>query len=251
MKPETPEWKKEIAEKVKAYGERKKRLITPPGPVLESIDPPLNTREVPVVPSYSKPQEPVFQQIQEQHPETPLREPKPSPSLPTEPLHPPSLEVWTDDLRGVSEFEQVLVQAQEEHSVAGGPYTGRRLLAGLIDHTILVILLLVFLGAFSILTGESIDAQLISPWKVTIPAFLIFHFIYYVYFFRATRQTPGMVFLSLELRDPVSSVIPVGKVLARWISMLVINVFNLLPVLIGKPFLLMDLISATEMRSFK
>jgi len=60
-----------------------------------------------------------------------------------------------------------------------------------------------------------------------------------------------MVFLSLELRDPGSSVIPIGKVLARWLAMVLLNIFNFLPVLIGKRFLLMDFLSSTEMRSFK
>jgi len=251
MKPDTPEWKKEIAEKVKAYGERKKRLITPPGPMKENVETPFIEPEEPVLPAYPKPQDPVIEQREASVPEPHVREAKPAHPHVREPVQHPLLEVWTGDLEGGSGFEEMTASIPDEPSAAAGPYTARRIVAGIIDHTILVVLLFVFLGAFSIWTGELIEDQMISPWKVTLPAFLFFHFLYYLYFFRATRQTPGMVFLSLELRDPGSSVIPIGKLLARWISMVAMNLFNFLPVLIGKRFLLMDLISATEMRSFK
>jgi RDD family protein len=298
MKSETPEWKKEIAEKVKAYGERKKRLTTPPDALKPGAE---NFREEKIetpraIPVFTKPPEikiaesieerpiPIIRERVVSNPEPPMAVPEPKvdpipqpkvapPPQPKPPkievakqapvyeskpappvvesVAPPAVEIWTDDLESFASFEEPEGLNVEEHAATGAPYASRRLVAGIIDHTILIVLMIVFMGAFSLLTGESMEIQIASPWRVTFPAFLIVHFIYFLYFFRATRQTPGMVFLSLELRDPGSSVIPFGKVLARWIVMVGANIFNFLPVLMGKKFLLMDLISATEMRSFK
>jgi len=253
MKSETPEWKKEIAEKVKAYGERKKRLITPPGPIKETADLPEQLKE-PSVPVYAKTVEPAREEkVETVLVEKPAAEAKSVPPLQPapEPLIHPSVEVWTADLETVPPFDASLGLIAEEPASAGAPYASRRLVAGIIDHTILIVLMIVFMGAYSLLTGEAMEAQIASPWRVTLPAFLICHCIYFLYFFRATRPTPGMVFLSLELRDPGSSVIPFGKVLVRWLFMVIVNVFNFVPVLLGKKFLVMDLISTTEMRSFK
>jgi hypothetical protein len=252
MKSETPEWKKEIAEKVKAYGERKKRLITPQGPIKESVDvsgPPGKENSVPV---HSKPAEPIREEKPAPVPvERSVPDPKPEPPPAPEPVISPALEIWTEDLHDFPAVDGSIEFISEDMPSSGEPYTGRRLIAGIIDHTILVVLLIVFMGAYSLLTGKTMEEQIATPWSVTIPAFLICHCIYYLYFFSATRQTPGMVFLSLELRSSGSALIPFGKVLARWIVMVVMNVLNFIPVLAGKKFLLMDLISATEMRSFK
>jgi uncharacterized RDD family membrane protein YckC len=261
MKAETPEWKKEVAEKVKAYGERKKRLTTPPGPIKENDgSEPEGTRtsrppgqepnhELTPVPVFTKHADPVVERFEPAHEEPPSRQPeqKVHPSIESVQSHP--LEVWTEDLVGEDKEEEVI--STKETTVSPGPYTLRRIAAGLIDSTIIIVLWIAFVGAFSMVTHEPIDALVKTAWNVTLPVFLLIHFVYYVYFFRATRQTPGMVFLSLELRDPGSSVIPIGKVLARWLAMVFLNIFNFLPVLIGKRFLLMDFLSATEMRSFK
>ena len=286
MKSDSPEWKKEIAEKVKAYGERKRRLMTPPAPLKQDLDDSpqekIEKKHVPVyvkpvevklpdpIPVYVKPPEvkvpdPVKEEIPEpviieppapvivERHAPPIQEAKPAPpQSAAEPFTPPpAVEVWTEDLDSFTQVEEPFDPMAEETAATGAPYTSRRIVAGIIDHTILIVLMIVFMGAFSLLTGESMEAQMASPWRVTFPAFLICHCIYFLYFFRATRQTPGMVFLSLELRDPGSSTIPFGKVLARWIAMIGLNVFNFIPVLLGKNFLLMDLLSATEMRSFK
>jgi len=261
MKAETPEWKKEIAEKVKAYGERKKRLTTPPGPIKERDledpeDPESDPIELPKVPVFTKPALPEPVIIEKREPpvsEPVFKEPVVRNPVPEESVPHPSVEVWTEDLAGVTEEEDDDEESllAEETQVTGGPYTLRRIVAGIIDHTILIVLWVVFVGGFSMVTKESMDSLIRNQWNVTLPVFLLFHFVYYLYFFRATRQTPGMVFLSLELRDPGSAVIPIGKILARWLCMILLNLFNFLPVMTGKRFLLMDHISATEMRSFK
>src|SRR5688572_15990698 len=46
-----PEWKKEVAEKVKAYGERKKRLTTPPHPLKQNNDNHAQIEQIPVKPA--------------------------------------------------------------------------------------------------------------------------------------------------------------------------------------------------------
>jgi RDD family len=262
MKAETPEWKKEVAEKVKAYGERKKRLTTPPGPIKENESsgpevtrtsrPPGQqpNRELTPVPVFTKHPDPVVEVYEPADEELPLREPEPKIHPSVEPIQNHSIDIWTEDLEGGEKNQEEDIFTKET-PVPPGPYTLRRIAAGLIDNTILVVLWIAFIGGFSMVTHEPIDTLVKTAWNVTLPVFLLIHFVYYLYFFRATRQTPGMVFLSLELRDPGSTVIPIGKVLARWLAMVLLNIFNFLPVLIGRRFLLMDFLSATEMRSFK
>jgi uncharacterized RDD family membrane protein YckC len=157
-----------------------------------------------------------------------------------------TFDVWTEDVVGVEERKQI-----EEATPSTGPYLLRRIAAGAIDHTILVVLLIAVLFGFSVMLGESIKWLVVSAWMATISLFLLMHFIYHLYFLRASRQTPGMLFLSLELRDPGSQVIPVGKIIFRWFTFIILNVFNILPAFMGKPFLLHDHVSSTEMRSFK
>ncbi len=236
-----PEWKKEVAEKLKAYGERKKRLTTPPGPIKETIEPqgiqePVEHNPEPVLheaPVYLDP-----------HPEA-----KEVVFQPLETVTPSTFEVWKEDLEGFAGIDGVK-EEEEQTTSSAAPYLLRRIGAGLIDHTILGLLLIVVLFPFSFVLGESMRWLIVSSWEATLALFLLLHFLYQLYFLRTSRQTPGMLFVSLELRDPGGQSIPVGKILLRWLTFIFLNVFNLLPAVLGKPFLLHDHISNTEMRSF-
>ncbi len=142
-------------------------------------------------------------------------------------------------------------EVKEGTASSTGPYLIRRILAGLIDHAILVVVAGVILLVYSFITRESVERMILVNWMGCLFLFLLLHFIYYLYFFRASRQTPGMLFVALELRDPVVSVIPLDKLIVRWFAFIVLNILNLLPVALGKKMLLLDRLSGTEMRSFK
>lgn len=231
-----PEWKKEVAEKVKAYGERKKRLTTPPQPIKETIEaervqePELKTAAPLHLDSVTEAKEAVFQ--------------------PLEAVIPSTFEVWSEDLKDFPRIEEGVEFEREEATPSAAPYLMRRIVAGLIDHAILVVLLVIVLFPFSFVLGESMEWLVLYMWKATLSLFLLLHFLYQLYFLRSSRQTPGMLFVSLELRDPGDQTIPVGKIIVRWLTFMFLNVFNLLPALLGKPYLLHDHISNTEMRSF-
>jgi uncharacterized RDD family membrane protein YckC len=236
-----PEWKREVAEKVKAYGERKKRLTTPPEPIKETIEPQIVQEQV------------------VQNPEPPLRETSvyvdPRPEVkevvfqPIEAVAPSTFEVWTEDLEGLPGVEGTNAEEEQTgHSAA--PYLFRRIAAGLIDHALLLIMLVIVLFPFSFVLGESMEWLFLDTWKATLGLYLLMHFLYHLYFFRSSRQTPGMLFVSLELRDPGGQTIAVGKIAVRWLICIFLNVFNFLPPLFGKRYLLHDHISNTEMRSF-
>jgi len=242
VSPQLPEWKKEVAEKVKAYGERKKRLTTPPGPIKETIEP-QRVQE----PAAQNP-EPVL------HETSPFLDPHPEVKevvfQPLETVTPSTFEVWTEDLKGFPGTDEGIEIEREQTTPSTAPYLLRRVAADLIDHAILVLLLVVVLFPFSFVLGESMQWLIVSTWKATLSLFLLMHFLYQLYFLRSSRQTPGMLFLSLELRDPGGQTISVGKIILRWLTYVFVNVFNLLPALMGKPYLLHDHISNTEMRSF-
>jgi hypothetical protein len=160
------------------------------------------------------------------------------------------VDVWTGDVEALPGFQEFLEREREEEQAGASSYLWRRIAAGTIDHTIIIVLLFVFLGGFSLFSGQPMET-LIRSWGTTVPIFLFIHLVYHLYFYRSARQTPGMVFLSLELRDPSASVIPLTKILSRWVSLVVLNVFNFIPALKGKHYLLLDQISGTELRSFK
>lgn len=230
-----PEWKREVAEKVKAYGERKKRLTTPPEPIKEKIEAPPKQDKV------MQTSEPVLQ-------ESPVPvevrpEPKEIVFQPIETVTESTFEVWTEGLEGID-------AETEQATSSGAPYLLRRIRAGLIDHGILLILLAVVLFPFSFVLEESMQWLVVNSWKATLSLYLLLHFLYHLYFFRSSRQTPGMLFVSLELRDPGGQTIAVGKIVVRWFICVFLNVFNFIPVVLGKPYLLHDQISNTEMRSF-
>ena len=238
-----PEWKKEVAEKVKAYGERKKRLTTPPNPLKPNQE-------------SSLPQNPPVKQV------IPLPEKSDQPASPSPAVHqriqladpgpetaPPSpFDIWTDDVSNISLAED----SENTQSVtSGSPYLFRRIFAGIIDHCILGAAAWLILFISSFLIGESMRWFLVSGWKASFSLILLMHFLYNLYFLRASRQTPGMLFLSLELRDPVIPVIPFGKIMIRWAAFVFLNVFNFLPLALGRKVLLLDQLSGTEVRSFK
>jgi uncharacterized RDD family membrane protein YckC len=242
-----PEWKKEVAEKVKAYGERKKRLTTPPYPIKETnqTQPAYNTPVQSVAPIRD------LHPVIEEHPAPVIREDpakEPHFATPAEAVASSAFEIWPEDIQGLAPAP---TKEESEQSDASGSYLFRRLLAGCVDHAILILFTAMILYGVSFMIGESIQQLILTRWKVSLPLFLLMHFIYYLYFYRVSRQTPGMLFVSLELRDPVVSVIPVGKIIVRWFAFVLLNIFNFLPVVLGKKSLLLDRISGTEMRSFK
>jgi uncharacterized RDD family membrane protein YckC len=239
IKNEAPEWKKEVAEKVKAYGERKKRLTTPPGPLKENNP---ASAAMPAEPPVSEP--PRISQPVSSPPRIRIDEPEPATATPTS-----QPDIWTENLEALPGLKEFL-ENEEEPQAPPESYLLRRIAAGIIDHTIILVLLLVFLGGFSLFTGQPMET-LFAAWKTTVPIFLVIHLVYHLYFYRSARQTPGMVFLSLELRDPSVAVIPLAKILSRWLCLVFLNVFNFIPALRGKPYLLLDQISGTELRSFK
>lgn len=245
-RPSVPEWRKEVTRKAREYGERKKVLTTPPRPLKEQGSdsepatpeaPALHKREIPasveseparttpeVFPSQTKSSsEPLIQQSQpHRRLEFDLQE-----------IAPPDAELDSD--------------TSEEPSL----YLGRRLASLLVDHAILGGL--AYALAFFCREVLSYDLKTIyesAPLPI-IGAILLFHFLYYFYFHKTARQTPGQVFFSLEVRDPLSGGIASGKVFTRWAALVFLNVLNLLPLLFGKSFLLLDRLSGTEVRSFK
>jgi uncharacterized RDD family membrane protein YckC len=228
-----PEWKREVAEKVKAYGERKKRLTTPPEPIKETIEPQIVQEQVAPNPEPVLREAPVYLDT----------EVKEVVFQPIETMTESTFEVWTEDLEGTEAEE-------EQASSSKAPYVFRRIAAGFIDHGLLLLMLVIVLFPFSFVLGESMEWLIVNTWKATLALYLLMHFLYHLYFFRSSRQTPGMLFVSLELRDPGGQTIAVGKIIIRWFACIMLNVFNFVPALFGKPYLLHDHISGTEMRSF-
>ncbi|PWT92572.1 MAG: hypothetical protein C5B54_03325, partial [Acidobacteria bacterium] len=81
-------------------------------------------------------------------------------------------------------------------------------------------------------------------------ALALIHGGYYCYFYKVFHQTPGQVFLKLELRDPVTGNIAIGKIITRWLAMVFLNLFNLVPLFWGSD-LLLDRLSRTYIRQLK
>jgi uncharacterized RDD family membrane protein YckC len=247
-----PEWKKEVAEKVKAYGERKKRLTTPPHPLKEN-NPSVRQQQIPVKQTISLAEEPEpF--IPPKPPLKPMRNEIKQEQLqpiPPDPVEQPAVEIWPEDIQEFSRLEKLILQeTEEEDSSNASTYLVRRFGAGLIDHGLLIAITVVMLFAFSVFLNQSMQWVLLSAWKGSLSLFLLVHFIYYLYFYRTSRQTPGMLFMSLELRHPVLSSIPLSKIIFRWFLFVVLNIFNIVPLLAGKQYLLLDRLSGTEVRSF-
>lgn len=265
MAPEPPQrkpredsesWRNEVSQKVKAYGERKKILTTPPKPLKDST-----------------PAEPFQEPVRKPEPE--VRQPPPAPARPAVNVRPnldpppppvappvqkptfaetvrsgappmPSLDIHNDDL-----LEEEPPRVALPETAAAPRYIGRRAISFVIDNIILIVLHAALVYACSIIISYDFLTLVRETWIPLIGVFLLFHCIYYTYFYKTSRQTPGQVFYKLELRDPNSGAIPLRKVLVRWLCMIVLNVFNLIPALTGKGPLLLDRISGTEIRQLR
>jgi uncharacterized RDD family membrane protein YckC len=243
-----PEWRQEVTRKAREFGERKKTLTTPPRPLKEQ---PADTAEENQRYETSK-AEPVFARIEPpaSHPKEELSSFSPPPRV-----HEPPIPIIIKEAAPQHRLELDVPQmiAFEEESDAEAPlHVGRRAASFLVDHAIM--------GAVIFVVGLicrelfSYDLQTInrsSPLAV-ISGILLFHFIYYFYFLKTARQTPGQVFFSLEVREPLSGTsIGSGKIFSRWASIVFLNVFNVVPLFFGKKFLLMDHLSGTVVRSMK
>lgn len=260
-----PEWKKEVAEKVKAYGERKKKLTTPPHPLKENNDHE-NDQEIVLKPSLNM--------VEEQETSSASRvaakkgrdqvrtSPPPAENSPA----PAELEIWTQDVENIlhagppataagqewrATFETLDEEEAEESANVKHPFLLRRLAAGAVDSIIIATLTIAVLFGLALFMDQTMEWMILSRWKGSLGLFLLLHFIYHLYFFRSSRQTPGLLFVSLELRDPVLTSIPWSKLLFRWFLFVFLNVFNFVPLVLGKDYLLLDRLSNTQIRSFQ
>jgi uncharacterized RDD family membrane protein YckC len=240
-----PDWRKEVTRKAREYGERKKYLTTPPRPLKEHVHEPQPEQHESIRTSVevAAAVEPGPPPIAPEVFSPPL---KPShPPLPREPQPRRRLELdVTPEVKFPIEVEP---EATEEPSL----YIGRRFLALLIDHAIMLGLAFALMFFFRQVLSYDLKTKFESAWLPIIGAILLFHFLYYFYFHKTSRQTPGLLFLSLEIRNPSSSSISASKIITRWAALVFLNVFNLVPFFLGKNFLLLDLLSETEVRSFK
>lgn len=280
--PETgvhlPDWRKEVSRKVKEYGEKKKILTTPPQPLRgaeergsggveeqgsgraeeqgnEVVMPPVSAARPKIVTDASLRIEPPH--LPPDPPEPPAPEPmyspaaaalEPEPRL-SRPLPALEADINAGDLGEDFQLEAAL--ALEPSTPAAPLYLGRRAVALAIDSTILVALHAGLLYLCAEIISRNFRDLFADAWLPLTGIFLLFHCLYYAYFYMTSRQTPGQVFFGIELRDPNAGTIALGKVLSRWFSLVFLNVFNLVPVLTGRRFLLLDRISGTEIRTLK
>jgi uncharacterized RDD family membrane protein YckC len=253
-----PEWRKEVTRKAREYGERKKILTTPPRPLKEQVsdpEPPVQQERILSRVERSVPRiEPVVPAIS-----TATIEPEPPPMSsevfqnPLKASPPPVIREAPPVRRIELDFEEVLpleIEVETENADDHPLYIGRRFAALLSDHVIIIGVIFAVMF-FSRLLGYDLRIQLQSSPFPMIAGMLLFHFLYYFYFHKTARQTPGQVFLSLEIRNPGSGSISTPKIVGRWAAMVFLNVFNLVPLFLGKKFLLLDYLSGTEVRSFK
>lgn len=243
-----PEWRKEISQKVRAYGERKKYLTTPPAPLKEDGGPPEprislvpQTEETPTAPPVGVPLVPKKQKdsVFEEKPPTARHQ-----SQVSNPMN--RSEIHAGDYPGV-----VFPEADETAESTPPLLLGRRFGALVVDTILIFILSFAVLWFISWIYNKNWEVFLASMRLQSGGLFLLGHCLYYLYFYKTSRQTPAQVFFSLELRVPGLNSIPVGKILTRWFSMVFLNIFNLIPVFVGKKLLLLDLLSGTEIRSLR
>lgn len=239
---EVPEWRSQVTRKVREFGERKKLLTTPPGPIKptpESDSP--ESRPEPMAPAQDEAPAPAPRPVVVE-PASPLP-PAPSPVPPPRQIVPP-VELSAEDL---ADLDMETPETPPEHPPL---LLVRRGCSLLLDSTVLVVLH----GALIYLVSQIIShpfLELVQGARVPLLSiFLLFHYVYYAYFYKTSRQTPGQVFLGIELRDPLTSRISLVKITLRWLGLIVLNVLNLLPALLGKP-LLLDQLSRTEIRTLK
>lgn len=218
-----PEWKKEVIRKVRAYSERKKKLITPPYPETPE---PAPTEEARFSDAEPEPVQ-VFR---------PAERPRVA-QAPSQPL-----EIWAGDLND----EDLGPEEQRAESL----YLARRAGALFVDSLLLVTLLTC--GYF--LISYWFDELQVFASQNPLP-FLSFilgcHALYYVSFYGTSRQTPGQVLFSLELRAESSAYVPLSRILLRWGLFWLLHLLNLLPLLFGRKYLYLDLLSGTVIRSLR
>ncbi|MCI0616788.1 RDD family protein [bacterium] len=245
--PSVPDWRKEVTRKAREFGERKKILTTPPRPLKghvgdhepsmqhEPILPRVEVSTATIEPEPTRIRSEVFPPPLKTSPQPLIREPQPRRrlELDLEEFLPPEIELESD--------------TTEEHPLN----IGRRSAALFIDHAILIGLAFAVMFFFREMLTLDLQTKFESGSFPIIGAMLLFHFLYYFYFHTTSRQTPGQVFLSLEVRNPSGGSISGGKVFGRWAALVFLNVFNLVPFFLGKKFLLLDQLSGTEVRSFK
>jgi uncharacterized RDD family membrane protein YckC len=243
VSPEVPDWRREVSEKLKAYGERKRTLLTPPSPIKESEKHSSAGRSRPIL--METPEQPTATAMRPvSRPERPAAtQPANTSDVSANHLSAPHAEVWNTDFE---ELRRDLEQETSEQNL----FLGRRALSLLIDNTIIIVLCLVLLYLFSYSFSLDIMTFALSYWPSITSVVLLAHCLYYVYFYSTSRQTPGQVFVALEVKDPNSARIDLGKILIRWSVMVGLNLLNLLPVLFNKKYLLSDKLSGTEIRSF-
>lgn len=237
------EWRQEVVEKAKAYGERKRTLTTPPRPLKEQEEEGEEPEKAPVkvAPSGATPR-------------STSPEPTPDTGRPSEvsalrnvtpPVIPQAMEIQAGDVADWNRFD-VDSETQDAHPVR----LWKRGASLLIDSTIIIVLI----GGSVLVAGRLLAydwrAFVQNTWTSLLELSLLFHCLYYAYFYKTSRQTPGQVFFSLELRDTFSSEIPLTKILIRWTALVFLNFLNLLPAIRKKP-LLLDQLSGTEIRSLK
>lgn len=303
-----PEWRKQVTEKVKAYGERKKYLTTPPGPLKDSSsgayiqqpppapspqyeqqqqhqqeqslspapDNPVHARRpAPVVPATAPtPRPPVVLPERQERPEqvpaaddasgappqpyqpqppakekAAAAEPKPKPAPAPTPTR-IVLDVHADDLNDVAFFEDE-EPAEVLSDQPAELYLARRGAALLIDSVILLALHFFLIWVCAQIIGYDYQHLLAQVWQPFLGVFLIFHCVYYFYFYRTSRQTPGQVFLGIEVRDPAAGTITASKILIRWAAMVFLNVINFLTLFESDRYLLLDRLSRTEIRKLR
>jgi uncharacterized RDD family membrane protein YckC len=293
-----PDWRKEVAEKVKAYGDRKRTLTTPPGPLKEKPvavddppsvpaaaplyrpDPPKPRRESPK--AWPEPAKVRLENPAPPPPEPPKRIftppvaaslpqelPMPASETPPAPVVHQELEAWSEDITDLDGEEEVpglhfepeavadkgqpeFLRAVNRASVApANTLFWRRTGALLIDHVLLIGVYLTIVYVYAAFMQDDVINVAKTAWPALVEFFLLFHLLYYLYFYKTSRQTPGHVFVALELRDPGSVYIPMHKILIRWLVFVSLNILNPLPLLFGKNKFLMDEFSGTEIRSLK
>ncbi len=236
-----PDWRREVSEKARAFGEKKKLLTTPQRPLDE-------TRQ-----EMAEPSDPLTTQDSPES-DTPL---SPSSGIEPEPrmiLQTPEPESSVDLAPRVRPQDWIAPEPLEKHdSVQTGKqhFLGRRTASFLIDHTIIIVLSLLLLYVCGLIIGYDSWTVIRTAWVPLLGVFLLFHFMYYAYFYKTSRQTPGQVFFNLELRHASSSYIPFLKIFVRWMAMIFLNVFNFIPLAMKDGHLLLDQLSQTEIRSLK
>jgi uncharacterized RDD family membrane protein YckC len=252
-----PEWRKEISQKVRAYGEKKKYLTTPPGPLKDQAGQDSESRGGPDTRESSHAGSSA--QSARQRPASAAQKSNGSGRSATKsstfatphtqgsvPAGQSRADLKSADLP--REFPPELEPTEEP--APGQLYLIRRAGALLIDSVLFSVVSFAGFWFYSWLLNRNWQEVLSQKSLATAGVFLLAHCLYYLYFYKTSRQTPGQVFFGLELKDPTSRSISTGKIILRWGAMVLLNIFNFLPLAFGKRYLILDRISETEIRSF-